>query len=771
MKFIENKSDKKICTEIDKLNESVYNLNGLLRLSKDIDEMKRENSVKNDIQRKLSLKSQWLLMKCGSTGNLNDRTATGLDRFRRTIDSENYSDQNVNSSTECLKKRRKKPSKMKSLSIRSLFSTNSRTGSAARSHKSVDELSFDEGTKVNEYASCGNLQTQQQSENDKRTSSHTLAKLKNRIDKIRDSQAKYVEPKASIDPSKRDLSRFFPPKNEATRNKIVSDNQKELKDVDLSKYFLPSPVQELKSIPTPGCSPQLERKATKNANNKHMNFTSKELDTPKPTVQLRLPDKNLHTTPTKRLSDKIDEIAGDLQTGSEYHHLVDNLKSPTDNIDDIFNEVAGNLSDTPDTPQTSITQPAPEIHSKLSNMDLEESILSKLSSNLLEEIGKLEKHLKMDDGLERRKANRQIREYPSENPKKKHSSDKSNVKLGPDSFIHPLTTTIKSPTTSENHLVEPSAANKQEIDKNISVASQKSAPLPSFLDESGKTATEQNLQPDRPNRKKSIDWKDLSVDDIDGNFTHPSTSTPQTAISQIKTETTQHASPITSIEPCDSNEIPFEMQRERRDNLVKSFVQPEVIPPLNHIGEILKIEYDPRKAHISECNNPVPNAPLSHLIASDHMRPYSPCHDPTSSSAQSPLIPLRRRRKDPTEILIQRSQSIHNKKEEFMNEKLYGGNPYLKKPVARSSVEPTNDWKPRNVSLDPLESAVQPEISCEFEHPEPIERSTADIEQMNKQRTNRTTPPTTNLNVFDLFKRPSSSNKNSSNGKDTCIVS
>lgn len=82
IKTIENNSDRKISTNIDKLNESVYSLNKYLELSKDVNEMSKDKMVKEDIMKKLSLKDQWLKDQStgfGSNKNLSGSVSSNLD--------------------------------------------------------------------------------------------------------------------------------------------------------------------------------------------------------------------------------------------------------------------------------------------------------------------------------------------------------------------------------------------------------------------------------------------------------------------------------------------------------------------------------------------------------------------------------------------------------------------------------------------------------------------------------------------------------------------
>ncbi|XP_055902549.1 F-actin-monooxygenase Mical isoform X2 [Eupeodes corollae] len=58
---IEQGSDRRFSADVDAISEKLYRLNNLMKLNKDIESMAKDNLVKSDIMKKLSLKEKWLL--------------------------------------------------------------------------------------------------------------------------------------------------------------------------------------------------------------------------------------------------------------------------------------------------------------------------------------------------------------------------------------------------------------------------------------------------------------------------------------------------------------------------------------------------------------------------------------------------------------------------------------------------------------------------------------------------------------------------------------
>ncbi|XP_055852118.1 F-actin-monooxygenase Mical isoform X2 [Episyrphus balteatus] len=65
---IEQNSDRRFSADVDAISEKLYRLNNLMKLNKDIESMAKDNLVKSDIMKKLSLKEKWLLDNSVSGG-------------------------------------------------------------------------------------------------------------------------------------------------------------------------------------------------------------------------------------------------------------------------------------------------------------------------------------------------------------------------------------------------------------------------------------------------------------------------------------------------------------------------------------------------------------------------------------------------------------------------------------------------------------------------------------------------------------------------------
>lgn len=491
MKRIDNNSDKGFSKEFDSLNESLYKINSFLKLSKDIDDLKKENIVKNDIQRKLSLKSQWLNSNHGSAASLNSLPPTNSKN--RSVHSSTQSLNKGESKKENdLSKKRKHFANFKSQSVQNVNAEwekpRPRRLGKRSTCTSFDELDFVDKLKLSDE-DVSRL-SQEPDFQDKKDGFSRIDEVKNRMRSLSESRG------SSVTSSQRDLSRFFPKKEVKAKPVNVNKNQKELKDVDLSKYFLPTPVQGLKSLPSPGQSPKLPRKP--------LNVKPNEENTPATSSLLRTAIDNLQKTKKSESEDqnqnnepkKEDFTLRDQQMDGEVslkkpprlhkfnvekvnseapysgyqsiplgndktrqekddcEKLFDCMKSPADNIDELFDKVAADTI--PKLPKPKIIEKVPlkneppkiirkfaekrpiaikkvELKSDFApaakwcrketfnddSAKREAEILSKLSSNLLNEIKLLEKHLELNDELNEKKEKEKAEKKPNKAKKDK----------------------------------------------------------------------------------------------------------------------------------------------------------------------------------------------------------------------------------------------------------------------------------------------------------------------------------------------------------------
>lgn len=467
MKRIENNSDRSFSSDIDKINESLYKINSFLKITKEIDDIKKENLVKNDIQRKLSLKSQWLNSAHGSTGSLT--SLPPIDS--KKCSSITASTQSLNKSTENeAKKKRKIFSNFKSQSVQNVNVENEKPRRLRKHsiHNSCDELQFVDKLKLSDE----DISRLSQEPEFRDIRAHKLSRFGGSSNSLKVDSPKRVRSVSdsreslSKSSSQRDLSKYFPKVETKTKSYNVNKNQKELKDVDLSKYFLPAPVQELKSIPSPSQSPKLPRKpinskltdensgstnnllrtAIDNLQKLGKKPSSEELtaDVPKKQyftmhdqqldgdVTLKIP---IFTTVTPQKAQKAEIITDD-----NCDAFFDSLKSPTDNLDEIFDQVAADALPGSSNAQREKDKPKPKQKQKPSQIPQctnkplikisktksngnqtkkpemvkvmstdnhkytlesvqEADILGKLSCNLLNEIKLLEQHLELNGKL------------------------------------------------------------------------------------------------------------------------------------------------------------------------------------------------------------------------------------------------------------------------------------------------------------------------------------------------------------------------------------
>ncbi|KAJ6638608.1 [F-actin]-monooxygenase Mical [Pseudolycoriella hygida] len=271
IKFIDNNLDHQLSADINKLNESLYKINNFMKLTKEIDDLKKENLVKNDIKRKLSLKEQWLknsqdsgINNFGSTKSVN-YPHDASHRLSNQYTAKAMSASNVDLVKSSPLFERRKLFVAPTGSIQNL--------NLMRRHLSVDDSPKEDP--IGELAFLNNLditdkeieilsqepefkyvspQDRLKSNNDKLAKSLKKIELKNFSDTRNHIKSQINIPKVST--TQRDLSKFFPKKEEKVTSSNVNKNQKELKDVNLAKYFAPSPVQELKSLPSPCLTPK-----------------------------------------------------------------------------------------------------------------------------------------------------------------------------------------------------------------------------------------------------------------------------------------------------------------------------------------------------------------------------------------------------------------------------------------------------------------------------------------------------------------------------------
>lgn len=306
MKFLANTnaSDRQFGADIDHLNESLYKLNKFMRLTKDIDDMKRQQSVGRDIQRKLSLKEQWLKNTAspvpsafsrgssmyGSTQSVNSLASqnshgSGAAKPAGTAPHVKQLEQHViefkspaplnpevdDSESKFISQSKivvPSSSAVQPTTEAELFGTVD--SSTLKLHKSCVDVSDDDEAEddddlryldalelndaeireltqpLRDTSAIDHYRREAQKQTDLKKALKKI-ELKNFADTFSHIQSQFTGPKVSTDTA-RDLSKFFPKKEEPAVAGAVNKTQKELKDVDLAKYFAPSPVQQRKTF-------------------------------------------------------------------------------------------------------------------------------------------------------------------------------------------------------------------------------------------------------------------------------------------------------------------------------------------------------------------------------------------------------------------------------------------------------------------------------------------------------------------------------------------
>lgn len=308
IKTIERNLGRKVSTEIDMLNENLYNLNNLIKLNKEIENVEKENMVKNDIMKKLSLKEKWLNEQHSGMGdkvndalrmssdklldkNLEKNKNVEIDKIVENVekfeikneeDKKNEGkkstptgkDKEIEDVTEQNQKESKESSEATNTSAvlkRSKFKQ-SRSEYVSNDNNKMNELEMKRlsitGKSLDQ--DMGKLLYDAEhkfSPTLNKKLDETMKKIEGKsfADTMDTIKAQIQTPKVSKQ-SSLDLSKYFPnQKQEKVAPVAKNTNQKNLKDVDLAKYFPQSPLNQRKaSITSTGSatqSPAMNRKS------------------------------------------------------------------------------------------------------------------------------------------------------------------------------------------------------------------------------------------------------------------------------------------------------------------------------------------------------------------------------------------------------------------------------------------------------------------------------------------------------------------------------
>lgn len=402
-----------------------------MKLTKDIDELKKENSVRQDIQRKLSLKEQWLknntappvppfvaqLSAANSLRSINSDVDEALPTVSSMTDDIAKSQQNSLTDVE------RRPSAPKFTSPSSNFhlvKSNSAIeeelfGSKSEETKEplvdvADELDFLDSLELSDreikalctpapYISQIDIRRAQEKQQ-----KEALAKKLRNIEAKSFSQTKshiaaqMSGPKVSTTVT-RDVSQYFPKKEETAAATNITKNQKELKNVDLAKYFAPSPVQSRKVFGFN--SPTKQSDAAKKPTSKQNSFDlsdvqldgamdmrkpkalKREIESTQPKTKASTKTsvvKKKKIVETKKLPEEMDETIFDSlvvepslierSASKQFNCLFDDEKLDVTEIDQIFAEVAREVGIPSYVPLETITEKKKTAPKKLASQEL-----------------------------------------------------------------------------------------------------------------------------------------------------------------------------------------------------------------------------------------------------------------------------------------------------------------------------------------------------------------------------------------------------------------
>lgn len=402
-----------------------------MQLTKDIDELKKENSVRQDIQRKLTLKEQWLKNNSAppvppfvtqlSAANSLRSINSDVDEALPTVSS--VTNDNAKSQQNSL-------NEVENRFIASKFISPSSNFQLVKSNSAIEEELFGskpEETKqpVNDVANeLDFLDSLELSDREikalctpapyisqidlrraqEKQQKEALAKKLRNIEAKSFSQTKshiaaqMSGPKVST-AATRDVSQYFPKKEETATASNIATNQKELKNVDLAQYFAPSPVQSRKVFSFN--SPTKQNDAPKKPTSKQNNFdlsdvqldgamdirkakaVKREIEGGQPKIKIAGKNttvvKKKKTVETKQMPDEMDETLFDSldepslierSASKQFNCLFDDEKLDVAEIDQIFAEVAREVGIPSHMPLETIAEKKKSAPKKLASQEM-----------------------------------------------------------------------------------------------------------------------------------------------------------------------------------------------------------------------------------------------------------------------------------------------------------------------------------------------------------------------------------------------------------------
>lgn len=220
--------------EIEAITEKLHYLNNVVKMNKDLDVLAKENLIRNDVLKKLTLKEKWL--------NNNNVVDAGIIDFNASASNLTDQSKNIDKNTTISNNRYAPKSKFND----NLTKVKNTKFDLNENILNIDDKTKQLKTKISIYPSLNqeakietkNNETPKQSistnnikfkEIDINNISSTMKSIKPQLD----------EPTINAPTSNTfDISKYFPNQKEKKDcTSKVNKNQKNLKDIDLTKYF------------------------------------------------------------------------------------------------------------------------------------------------------------------------------------------------------------------------------------------------------------------------------------------------------------------------------------------------------------------------------------------------------------------------------------------------------------------------------------------------------------------------------------------------------
>ncbi|XP_052859195.1 LOW QUALITY PROTEIN: F-actin-monooxygenase Mical [Drosophila gunungcola] len=302
MEQLERNAPRKFSSEIEAISEKLYHMNNMVKMNKDLEELAKENLVKSDILRKLTLKEKWLAENAAIAAGQKVTPAAISDapvlqpkskfdeKFEKVVSppqpaAEAKPKPVIDFNLDELKPRKPnfeerpkeqlpRPEGLKKPkgSSTNVSRSNSLRSNASNGSPKVKKAPIPSDSRMQIQGILGSLkkiQRQNSSDQDEEMDVDDEADAERQPNKQLNSKLKEIQassfagtmdhiksqltmPTVSAQaPASMDLSKYFPnQKQEKSSASSTNKNQVTLKDVNLSKYFPSSPAPQRRTVET-----------------------------------------------------------------------------------------------------------------------------------------------------------------------------------------------------------------------------------------------------------------------------------------------------------------------------------------------------------------------------------------------------------------------------------------------------------------------------------------------------------------------------------------